>query len=182
MMCRIIRVTPTGSASGWMEDLTAAAGPARSTNKAFSTIKEGIVHRIQMQRTKLLLSAKLLFRNLVCEEFIHFNANTNLNPTTMHPTHSAGHLTFYVLLGGTIGGGLGLGGLIGGPQGEVVAEQLHDEGGILVGLLRQSVELGDGIVEGLLGDVAGAVGAVEDLVVEDGEVEGKAEAMPEAAW
>ena len=86
------------------------------------------------------------------------------------------HLTLYVLLGGTVSGGLCLGGLVGGPQGEVVAEELHDEGGVLVRLLRQSVELGDGIVEGLLGDVAGAVGAVEDLVVEDGEVEGKAEA------
>ena len=78
--------------------------------------------------------------------------------------------------------GISLGGLVRGPQGEVVAEELHDEGRVLVGLLVEGVELGDGIVEGLLGDVAGAVGAVEDLVVEDGEVEGKAEAMPEAAW
>lgn len=35
------------------------------------------------------------------------------------------------------------------PQGEVVAEELHDEGGVFVGLLRESVELCDRIVEGL---------------------------------
>ena len=86
------------------------------------------------------------------------------------------HLTLYVLLGGTVSGRFCLGGLVGGPQGKVITKELHDEGGVLVRLLRQSVELGDGIVEGLLGDVAGAVGAVEDLVVKDGEVEGKAEA------
>ena len=80
----------------------------------------------------------------------------------------------YLLVGLLIG--LCLGGLVGGPQGEIVSKELHDEGRVLVRLLVEGVELGDGIVEGLLGDVAGAVGAVEDLVVEDGEVEGKAEA------
>ena len=59
---------------------------------------------------------------------------------------------------------------------EVVAEELHDEGAVAVGLLAEAVELGDGVVEGLLGEVAGTVGRVEDLVVEDGEVEGEAEA------
>jgi hypothetical protein len=34
----------------------------------------------------------------------------------------------------------------------------------------------DGIVKGLLGKVAGLVGGVQDLIVEDGEVEGKAKA------
>ena len=43
-------------------------------------------------------------------------------------------------------------------------------------LLGQRVELGNGVVEGLLGEVARAVGRVQDLVVEDREVEGQAEA------
>ena len=67
-----------------------------------------------------------------------------------------------------------------GPQGKVVTEKLHDKGRVprdqrfspaimrhsLVGLLRKGVELGDGIVEGLLGEVASTVGAVQDLVAD----------------
>lgn len=87
---------------------------------------------------------------------------------------------------------------------EVVTEQLHDESGVLVALLAEGVELCNGcvskiiiikrqgrsfvfsnvkkkltsnsIVEGLLGEVASLVGSVENLVVEDGEVEGKTQA------
>jgi hypothetical protein len=59
-------------------------------------------------------------------------------------------------------------------------------GSSLVGLLRQGVELGNGVVESLLGEVTSSVGRVEDLVaasqclshtvptkhvLEDGEVE-----------
>lgn len=36
-----------------------------------------------------------------------------------------------------------------GPQGQVVPEKLHDQGAVLVGLLAQGVELGDGLVESL---------------------------------
>lgn len=67
-------------------------------------------------------------------------------------------------------------GLVGGPEGEVVAQQLHDEGGVLVRLLGEGVQLGDGVVEGLLGEVARAVGGVEDLVIENGKVEGQTQA------
>lgn len=66
--------------------------------------------------------------------------------------------------------------LVRGPESEVVAQQLHDEGGILVRLLGQGVELGNGVVESLLGQVAGAVGGVEDLVIENGKVEGQTQA------
>ena len=79
---------------------------------------------------------------------------------------------------------------------QVVAEQLHDQGAVLVTLLTQCVELcsrtvriqvpslggvrqsltGNGIIKRLLGKVASLVGSVEDLVVEDGEVEGKTQA------
>lgn len=62
------------------------------------------------------------------------------------------------------------------PQGEVVPEQLHDQGAVTVRFLGQGVELGDGIVEGLLGEVAGAVGGVQDLVIEDREVQGQTQA------
>jgi hypothetical protein len=53
---------------------------------------------------------------------------------------------------------------------------LHDQSAVAVALLGEGVELGNGIVEGLLGEVACTVGGVEDLVVEDGEVQGETEA------
>jgi len=74
---------------------------------------------------------------------------------------------------------------------QVVAEQLHDQGAVLVALLAQCVELcsrtsatapclrrkqsltGNGIIECLLRKMASLVGSIEDLVVEDREVEGK---------
>src|SRR3546814_9191830 len=54
------------------------------------------------------------------------------------------------------------------PEGQVVAEQLHDQGAVLVRLLREGVKLSNRIVESLLSQVASAVGRVEDLVVEIG--------------
>lgn len=80
---------------------------------------------------------------------------------------------------------LGLGGLssglrlavIGrGPESEVIPEELHDKGAVAVRLLGEGVELGDRIIESLLGEVAGTVRRVKDLVVENGEVEGKTQA------
>jgi len=40
------------------------------------------------------------------------------------------------------------------PEGEVVAEQLHDEGRVLVRLLVERVELSNGVVEGLFREIA----------------------------
>ena len=40
-------------------------------------------------------------------------------------------------------------GTVGGPEGEVVPEELHDEGGVLVALLIERVQLRYGVVEGL---------------------------------
>lgn len=54
--------------------------------------------------------------------------------------------------------------------------RLPRTGAVLVALLRQGVELCDGVVECLLGEVARAVGRVEDLVVENAEVERETEA------
>jgi len=59
---------------------------------------------------------------------------------------------------------------------QVVTQKLHDEGGVLVALLAEGVELGNGVVKGSLGEVAGLVGGVQNLVVEDGEVQSKTEA------
>lgn len=80
-----------------------------------------------------------------------------------------------LLLGGGLAGSLGLGAVRRRPEGEVVAEQLHDEGRVAVRLLGERVELGNGVVKGLLGEVARTVGRVEDLVVEDREVERQTE-------
>merc|ERR1719465_248032 len=64
--------------------------------------------------------------------------------------------------------------LIGRPEREVVAQQLHDERRVLVRLLRERVELRDRVVERLLREMARAVGRREHLVVEDREVEREA--------
>jgi hypothetical protein len=63
-----------------------------------------------------------------------------------------------------------------GPQSEIVAEELHDERGVLVGLLVERVELGDGVVEGRLGQATRSIRRVEYLEVEHGEVERQAQA------
>ena len=64
---------------------------------------------------------------------------------------------------------------VGCPESEIVAQELHDESGVLVGLLVEGVELGNGVVEGGLGQAARTIGRVQDLVVEDGEVERQSE-------
>lgn len=60
---------------------------------------------------------------------------------------------------------------VGGPEREVVAQQLHDERGVLVALLRERVELGDRVVERRLRQPARAVRTVQDFVVEHLETE-----------
>jgi hypothetical protein len=56
---------------------------------------------------------------------------------------------------------------------QVVSEQLHDKGRILIALLTQCVELSNGIIESLLRQVASLIGGVQDLVIEDREVQGQ---------
>ncbi|KAG5272451.1 hypothetical protein AALO_G00165710, partial [Alosa alosa] len=76
--------------------------------------------------------------------------------------------------------GIGVSGLavllVAGPERQVVSQQLHDERGVLVGVLVQIVQVADGLVERLLGQLARLLGRVLDLVVEDGEVERQAQA------
>lgn len=76
--------------------------------------------------------------------------------------------------GGTSGTTLALVAVRRGPERQVVPEELHDQSAVPVGLLGQGVELGNGVIEGGLGQVAGTVRRVQDLVVEDGEVESQA--------
>lgn len=59
------------------------------------------------------------------------------------------------------------------PQGQVVTQELHDQGAVTVALFGEGVELSNGVIERLLGKVASTVGRVQNLVVENGEVEGE---------
>ena len=62
------------------------------------------------------------------------------------------------------------------PECKVIPEELHNEGGVLVAFFAEGIQFGNGIIECLLGKVASTVGRVQDLVVEDGEVEGQTQA------
>ena len=42
-----------------------------------------------------------------------------------------------------------------GPQGQIVSQQLHDQGAVLVAVLVQSVQLRDGVIKGLKLNVLG---------------------------
>ena len=64
---------------------------------------------------------------------------------------------------------------LGGPESQVVSDELHDGGGILVLILLDLINVSNGIIEGLLGQLTGFAGVVLNLVVEDGVVQGKAE-------
>merc|ERR1711973_692539 len=63
--------------------------------------------------------------------------------------------------------------LVRGPEGEVVPEQLHDESGVLVRILCHVVQLCDGILKGSSSHLACFFRLAQDLVLEDGVVQGK---------
>ena len=54
--------------------------------------------------------------------------------------------------------GLSLTAVGGGPEGKVIAEKLHDESAVTVGLLGKRVELSDGVIESLFGKMASTIG------------------------
>jgi hypothetical protein len=62
-----------------------------------------------------------------------------------------------------------------GPEGQIVAQQLHDQSAVTVGFLGKRVKLGDSVVKGLLGKVTSSVRRVQDFVVEDREVQRETE-------
>ena len=66
--------------------------------------------------------------------------------------------------------------------GQVVSQQLHDQSAVLVAVLVQGVELGDGVVESLLGQVASSFRRVEDFVVEHGEVQSETQTNRVSRW
>merc|ERR1712151_507065 len=62
------------------------------------------------------------------------------------------------------------------PQCQIVAEQLHNESRILVGVLGHVIELGDSILKRRAGHLASLVGIIQDLVLENGETECQSQA------
>jgi hypothetical protein len=63
-----------------------------------------------------------------------------------------------LVLGGVGSGTLALVAVRRRPESQIVTEELHDEGAVAVRLLGERVELGNGVIEGLLGEVASTVG------------------------
>merc|ERR1719469_920025 len=61
------------------------------------------------------------------------------------------------------------------PQGQIVAQQLHDESGILVRILRDVVQLSDGILERSAGHLASLIWIRQYLVLEDRVVQRQAQ-------
>ena len=76
---------------------------------------------------------------------------------------------------------------------QVISQELHDQGGVFVALLAEGIKFyiavrirssamivskltSNGVIKGLLGEVACLIGRVQDLIVEDGEVEGETKA------
>ena len=53
---------------------------------------------------------------------------------------------------------------VGGPQGQVVPQQLHDERAVLVRVLVQGVQLGDSVVESLVYVQKGAINIVPEFL------------------
>lgn len=69
--------------------------------------------------------------------------------------------------------GLGLAAIGRSPQSQVVTKELHDQSAITIRLLRERVKFCNSIVKSLLSQVASSVRRVQNLVVENGEIEGK---------
>lgn len=87
----------------------------------------------------------------------------------------SGGLLFRLVLRLVLLAGLGVVAVRRGPQGQVVTQELHDQGAVTVAFLGERVKLSNSVIERLLGKVASTVGRVQDLVVENGEVEGETE-------
>ena len=85
----------------------------------------------------------------------------------------SGGLLFGLVLRLVLLSSLGLVAVGRGPQGQVVTQELHDQGAVTVAFLGERVKLSNSVIERLLGKVASTVGRVQDLVVENGEVEGE---------
>jgi hypothetical protein len=54
-----------------------------------------------------------------------------------------------------------------GPEGKVIAKQLHDCGRVTVLVFFETIEVGNCVVEGFLCDLASNLWAIQDFVVKD---------------
>merc|ERR1712113_1012407 len=61
--------------------------------------------------------------------------------------------------------------MVGGPQCQVVAEELHNESGVLVGVLGDIVKLSDGILECSARHLASLLWVGQHFILENGVVE-----------
>mmetsp|Transcript_43197 Transcript_43197/g.102914 ORF Transcript_43197/g.102914 Transcript_43197/m.102914 type:complete len:286 (-) Transcript_43197:20-877(-) len=66
--------------------------------------------------------------------------------------------------------------LVRSPEGQIVSQQLHDQGRVLVRVLCHIVQLGNGILESSARHLAGIVGIAQHLVHEHRVVQGQAKA------
>jgi len=97
----------------------------------------------------------------------------HVQPRSKHG-HDTASLLFFLI--GTISV------LVTGPQGQVITKQLHDKSRVLVRFFVQSIQLGNSIIKGLLGDLASLVRGVKNLVVEDRKVKGKSKTDGVCWW
>merc|ERR1712232_1382662 len=72
--------------------------------------------------------------------------------------------------------------LVGRPEREIIAQELHDESRILVGVFLDVVELGNGIFECGACHFASLIRILEHLVLEDGVVERKTKTDRMSHW
>jgi hypothetical protein len=68
------------------------------------------------------------------------------------------------------------------PEGEVLLEEFNDALGVTEVVLLEFIDLVESILESLVSELAGSLVVLHDLVVEHGEVEGKAELDGVAWW
>lgn len=64
---------------------------------------------------------------------------------------------------------------IGGPEGQVISEQLHDRSGVGVHILFHVIEISNSVVEGLLCLVACDIGWGQDFVIKDWVIQSQAQ-------
>lgn len=100
----------------------------------------------------------------------HYCTNRkNLRLLHFYTTDSSGHHNLNFTIHSPTLRLLGL--IVVGPQREVITQKLHDQSVVLASLLGDGVNVGNSIIERLLGQLAGSLRRVENLVVEHGEVE-----------
>jgi hypothetical protein len=62
----------------------------------------------------------------------------------------------------------------GGPESEVVSDELHDGSGVLITVFLNTFDISNGIIKSGLSDLTSHSLVTHDFIVEDREVQGKA--------